>query len=174
MSQCAVTPQRTDWPTSTQELDVSERLIIWALRRWVHGLRQNDGRQWTLVWKEFGRQFNGRDGTIALAGFVQFVDALQRHTRRAMQLHRVCCSYLSTDEIRLIGIVAACQGEAAIVAKARAEWLVHAEGIGDILEAGAKLATIMQRNGLTLPRRKKGHLHEDVGVDTELMPATLH
>lgn len=162
------------WPTSTQELDVSERLVIWALRRWVRGLRQNDGTQWTLVWKEFGRQFNGRDGTRALAGFVRLIDGLQRHTRRVMRLHLACCPYLSADEVCLVGFVAACQGNEPAVARARAEWMVHAEGVGDMLEAGAQLAAIMQRHGLVFPKRTKGDFREEETADNRQISATLH
>ena len=48
---------RAPWPTSMSELDPSERLIVWAFRRWVLGLRQNNGEHWAFVWNEFARQF---------------------------------------------------------------------------------------------------------------------
>ena len=159
------------WPTSTGELDPPERLIVWALRRWVRGLRANDGAQWVLVWKEFGRQFNGADGTLALAGFARLMDGLQRRARRVMRLHQACCPCLSADEIALVGFVASCQGQMGSAAKARAEWLVRGDGVGDLLEAGAQLADVMDRHGMTLPQRIEATVPHEGRYEA---PVTVH
>ncbi len=162
------------WPTLTIELDASEQLIVWALRRWVGGLRQNDGTQWTLVWREFGRQFSQQDGTRALAGFARLIDGIQRHARRVMRLHQACCPCLSADEVCLVGLIAACQCPAPATAKARAEWMVHADGVGPMLEAGTQFASIMQRHGMTLPWRTETDIDGRGEAGLERALQTVH
>lgn len=142
------------WPISMTELDISERLVVWAFRRWIQGLRRNDGAHWAMVGREFGRQFNGQDGTRALAGFARLIDSWQRYARRVVRLHQACCPCLSADEASLIGFVAACQGLSPSLARVRAESLVRDEGVGDLLEAGMQLAAVMRRHGLPLPQRR--------------------
>ena len=161
----------TAWPTSMMELDVSERLIVWAFRRWVQGLRHNDGTHWALVGREFGRQFNGPDGTKALAGFARLIDGLQHGARRTVRLHQACCPCLAADEVSLVCFVAACQRPAALVARVRAESLVHADGVGDLLQAGSLLADLMQRHGLMLPQRTQSDIP---GRGTTEMSITVH
>ncbi len=174
MPQLATTSEDVGLPTSTMDLDDSERLIVWTLRRWVRGLRQNDGTQWTLVWKEFGRAFNGRDGTIALAGFVRLIDGFQCHARRGMRMHQVCCSCLSADELRLVSLISACQWPEPAAAKARAAWLVHNDGVGALLEAGTQLAKLMRRHGMTLPRRTQAYGKWDGEIPLRSPLTTVH
>ena len=151
------------------ELEASERLIVWAVRRWVAGLRCNDGAQWQLVGREFRRQFNGQDGIRALAGFARLIDGLQHGARRPVRLHRACYPFLSADEVHLVCFVAACQAPVSAVARVRAEWLVRLEGVGDLLQAGTQLGNLMHRHGLTLPQRTA----ENAGgrEDTEVLVA---
>lgn len=159
------------WPTSMMELEVSERLIVWAFRRWVQGLRRNDGTQWAMVGKEFGRQFNGPDGTAALAGFARLIDGLQHGARRTVRLHQACCPCLAADEVSLVCFVAACQRPAAPLARVRAESLVHTDGVGDLLQAGSRLAGLMRRHGLVLPQRTRSDIQ---GRGQAEMPMTVH
>jgi len=163
--------QGAAWPTSMMELDVSERLIVWAFRLWVQGLRRNDGTQWALVVKEFGRLFKGSDGTAALAGFARLIDGLRHSARRTVRLHQACCPCLTADEVSLVCFVAACQRPAASLARVRAESLVRAEGVGDMLQAGSRLAGFMRRHGLLLPQRTQSDI---AGQGTAEISITLH
>lgn len=158
MQHSEITQDGVTWPTSFMALAPSERLIVWAFRRWVLGLRRNDGAQWTIVGKEFSRQFDRHDGTIALAGFARLIDGLQRRARRVMHIHQVCCPCLSADEVCLVALVAACQAPVPSAARARAEWLVRGDGVGDLLDAGTRLACLMLRHGLSLPQRSQAKI----------------
>ena len=146
-------------------------MIVWAFRRWVQGLRHNDGRHWTMIGKEFQRHLGAPDGVHAFAGFARMADALQRRGRRVMRVHQVCCPRLSADELCLVGLVAACQAPTPSAARARAEWLVRSEGIGELLEAGARLAMLMRNHDLTLPQRAAGG---STGSDTAVRSMTIH
>lgn len=171
MQQSELMQDGVTWPTSFMALAPSERLIVWAFRRWVSGLRRNDGTQWTIVSKEFSRQFDGRDATMALAGFARLIDGLLRRARRVMHLHQVCCPCLSADEVCLVALVAACQGPAPSTARARAEWLVRGDGVGDLLEAGTQLAFLMRRHGMSLPQRSPAAVP---AYEAPLEPVTVH
>ncbi len=135
------------------ELDPSERMIVRAFRRWVLGLQQNDGGHWTLVWNDFARQFGASDGKQALSAFASLVKGLQCYARRAIRHHRPCCACLGADEVSLLCLVAACQHGRPGLARGLAEWLVRPEGAGELLQAGTRLAQVMRRHALNLPRR---------------------
>ena len=65
------------------ELDPPARLVVWAFRRWILGLRQNSGLHWSLVWNEFAGRLGTHDGRVAMSGFTEMMQHFQRHARRA-------------------------------------------------------------------------------------------
>jgi hypothetical protein len=146
-------PNGAPWPTSTPELDPSERLIVWAFRRWVLGLYQNAGEHWSFVWNEFARQFGAKDGKEALSGFAGLIKGLQCYARRTIHHHQPCCPCLCVDELCLVRLVAACQNREPQLARALAEWMVQPDGAGELLEAGTRLAQVMRRHALHFPQR---------------------
>lgn len=148
-------PNEAPWPTSTAELDPSERLIVWAFRRWLLGLPQNAGEHWSFVWNDFARQFGAQDGKEALSAFTGLIKGLQCYARRTIHHHQPCCPCLGADEVCLVSLVAACQNHQRQLARALAEWMVQSDGVGDLLEAGMRLARVMQRHSLNLPGRTK-------------------
>ncbi|MFQ5784533.1 MAG: hypothetical protein ACE5H8_06885 [Alphaproteobacteria bacterium] len=135
------------------ELDPAERLIVWAFRRWVLGLLENKGGYWSCVWNEFARQFGARDGKEALSSFATLIKGLQCYARRTIHHHHPCCPCLGADEVSLICFVAACQNRRPQLARSLAEWMVHPDGAGELLEAGIRLAQAMRRHALNLPER---------------------
>lgn len=139
------------WPTSTRELTVGEHLLVWSFRRWVLGLRANDGGHWSLVWNEFARQFGPRDGRAALSAFARLIHTLLCRARRTLRHHQPCCPCLGADEVRIVALVAACQNGGP--ARALAEELAAPSATGDLLDAGGRLARIMARRNLALPAR---------------------
>ena len=141
------------WPSSTAELAPSEQFVVWSFRRWVLGLKQNTGDHWNFVWNEFARQLGSQDGRDALSGFAGLIKTIQCHARRRICYHQPCCGSLGADEVSLVCFVAACQSGQRRLARSLAEWLVTGEGIGDMLEAGFRLAEGMRRHGLILPER---------------------
>ncbi len=153
MSETLSSSKTTPWPTSTAELDPSERLIVWTFRRWVTGLRRNDGSHWSLVWSEFAHRFGAIDGKEALAHFAGLVMGLQSYARRTIHHHQPCCPCLGADEVSLICLIAACQNRQPSLARGLAEWMVQPDGIGELLQSSVRLAQIMGQHGLTFPER---------------------
>lgn len=135
------------------ELNSSEQFVVWSFRRWVLGLKQNTGDHWNFVWNEFSRQLGNQDGRDALSGFAGLIKTIQCNARRRVCYHQPCCACLGADEVSLVCFVAACQHGQRRLARSLAEWLVTGEGIGDMLEAGCRLAEGMRRHGLVLPER---------------------
>jgi hypothetical protein len=167
-------PQEVPWPTSTAELDPSERFIVWAFRRWVLGLNQNNGEHWSFVWNEFARQFGIEDGKAALAAFAGLIKNLQCHARRAIRLHQPCCPCLVVDEVALVCFVAACQNSQPHRARGLAEWLVHPDGAGEMLAAAARLAQIMRKHALNLPHRSRKEAVDTVLKWPDSAKITIH
>jgi len=151
VSRSAVLDQIPPWPASMTELTEAERFFIDAFRRWVTGLRRNDGRHWNPVRYEFERRLGTPDDAAALAGLAWLVGGLMLHARRPVRHHRPCCPYVASDEIRLTGLIAACQSGSLDVGEDLAAWLVTGNGIGPMLDAGLALGALMGRHGLTLP-----------------------
>ncbi len=170
--------KQTPWPTSTAELEPSERLIVWAFRRWVLGLAQNNGGHWSLVWNEFVRQFGAGDGKEAMTGFAKLVKGLHGHARRSIGHHQPCCSCLCADEVSIVCLVAACQHRQPRLARGLAEWLVLPDGAGDLLAAAVQLGHIMRRHGLRLPVRTQARGVAEALDKQEAAPAlsqaTMH
>lgn len=145
--------QATPWPMSMTELAPAERFIVWCFRRWVLGLRENNGSHWSLVWNEFARQLGAQDGKAALSNFTNLVKCLQVYSRRKIYHHQPCCPCLSGDEAWVISLVAACQNRQLCLARSLAEWMIEPEGTGDLLDAGLRLAEAIQRHALNLQHR---------------------
>ena len=163
-----------NWPTSTTELDPSEQFIVWSFRRWVLGLKQNTGDHWNMVWNEFARQLGSDDGRDALSGFALIIKALQCYARRRITYHQPCCPYLGADEVSLVCFIAACQNGETRLSRSLAEWLVKAEGAGEMMEAGHRLADAMRQHGLLFPPRIKTPAAAQRAPETPQPLAMLH
>ena len=140
-------------PESFAELSEAERLIVWAARRWLLGLHENSAEHWDLVWNAFARQFGARDGKAALSGLALLLRERLQAGRRPMLCHRPCCGLLSADEICVLGLVGACQRGDWPLARGLGEWMARPEGMGDLIEAGSRLAAVLHRHALELPKR---------------------
>lgn len=156
------------WPTSMLELDPAEALLVWALRRWVLGLRENVGGHLAMVSQEFARQLDSPESDNALASFAALMRGLQEHARRRIRHHQPCCPCLGADEVWLVCLVGACQRGDLCHARALAEWMVHSDGIGDLLDAAARLARVMGHHALLIPSRGSSALVASNG------PLTVH
>jgi hypothetical protein len=143
------------WPTAMAELEPAERLVVWSFRRWVTGLHLNDASHWSLVWKEFVRQFGADPGQRALGAFASLVRAIQSHARRRITYHQPCCPCLGPDEALLVSFVFACQHKQWALARSAAEWMVREDGIGDLLGAGGRLGALMRERALVIPDRRE-------------------
>jgi len=140
-------------PADLAALEEPERFLITAYRRWIAGLSGSRPAQWSLVWNDFAARLGAAEGRQGLAALTSLVLALQRHARRRIACAPPCCGQVCADEICLASFVAACQQGRWRRARAAAEWLVHAEGIGPMLQAGDRLARAMGARSLTLVLR---------------------
>lgn len=143
-------------PDSTLELEEAEHLLVWALRRWLAGLQGNSAQQWSMVWNDFAKRFGAEDGRKGLAGLAALVKELQISARRTIHHLPPCCRFLGADELSVLGFVGACQRGDWALARAQAEWLVRADGIGGLLEAGVRLSAVLSAHSLHLPERSLG------------------
>lgn len=155
---------RTTRPTSTAELEPAERLIVWAFRRWVFGLRRNTGEHLPLVWREFETRFGPCDSQEALSGFVGLINGLQCFARRKFCHHQPCCPCLGADEVRIVDFVAACQHRHMQLTRTMAEWMVESDAVGELIDNGRRVAQVLRRHGLLLPMRR---MQAEPGVSHE-------
>ncbi len=166
--------QANPWPTSMAELAPAERFIVWCFRRWVLGLRENNGGHWSLVWNEFARQLGAHDGKTALSDFANLIRGLQCHARRTIRHHEPCCPCLGADEAWVIRLVAACQHRQSHLARALVEWMVEPDGAGGLFEAAIRLAQAMQRHALNLPERNSNAAFETGAAWPGTAEVTVH
>lgn len=141
------------WPTAMAELDHAEQLVIWSFRRWITGFRDNQGCHWALVWREFERQFGEADGREALSALASLVAGLRGHARRRISHHQPCCPCIGPDEVTLICLIAACQHRRPRLARSVAQWLVTADGSGEVIGCGVRLGRVLRNHSLTMPWR---------------------
>lgn len=150
------------WPTSMPELEPAEALIVWAFRRWALGIRQNCGCHVSMVSMEFSRQLDGPEAEQAIGSFALLIRRLQEHARRRIRHHQPRCPCLGIDEAWLVCLIGACQRGELRRARTLAEWMVHADGIGDLLHAATRLGRVMGRHGLVIPCRDQDNGPPDV------------
>lgn len=143
------------WPTAMAELEPAERLVVWAFRRWVTGLHLNAAGHWSLVRREFVRQFGSDAGQRALGAFAALIRAIQGHARRRITYHQPCCPCLGADEALLVSFVFACQHRQWALARSAAEWMVRDDGVGDMMGAGGRLGALMRERELVIPDRRE-------------------
>ena len=140
-------------PRRSAELTAAERLVVGALRHWIVGLGDNSGRHWSHAWNDLARELGSGPARDAVAGLTRLVATLGGHARGRIRHHLPCCPCLTADEVRLLGFIAACQAAAPAAARAQAEWLVRADGVGDLLAAGLALGQALGQRGQRLPVR---------------------
>lgn len=145
--------QPIPWPSQIAELTPAEALIVRSFRRWVKGLHENTAAQWSAVWDEFASRFGGRPGRDALTDFAMLVRAIQTGARRRISYHQPCCPCVGGDEAAIVGFVAACQRRDWPLARARAQWLVRDETVGEMISAGNALGAKLAGHGVLFPDR---------------------
>lgn len=135
-------------PTLVKELAESERLVLWAFRRWVAG-----PEHLPMLAREFDRQFRRSDARPALIALDTALSVLSRQARRTIIYHQPCCACLGIDEVCFLSIVAAAQAGASTAARAMAQWLVLSEGVAAFLQALDEFAECLSESGHDLPYR---------------------
>ncbi|MFO1189461.1 MAG: hypothetical protein U1E97_07710 [Alphaproteobacteria bacterium] len=141
------------WPRLTSELEPTELLLVEVFRRWLLGAQECRGQHWAMASNEFAQVLGAIDGRAGLASLAAIMRELGEHGRRPVRYHPVCCPCVSADELWLIAIVGACQRGKLDHAHRLAEWMVGADGIGDVLGAACHLATALHAHERIMPAR---------------------
>jgi hypothetical protein len=139
-------------PSQTEALDAGDRLIAWMFRHWVIG--HGDDRHWSLVWREIADGYDGETASEAVTALASLVRVICETARRGFVYHQPCCPCLAADEYRLIAFLGACRRGEARRAAGLAEWMVRAEGVGDLIEAGTRLVRTIASAGAPPTRER--------------------
>jgi hypothetical protein len=174
LSQVKSASDLVPWPTRIRELGSAERFVVRSFRRWILGLRLNNGFHWSFVWTDISTRFGESEGGVALAGFARLILALQGNARRNIKYHHPCCPCLCADEVSIANLVAACQQGRLSHAHALAEWLVYVDAVGDLLETASQLAHLMRQNGLIFADRTEQACHFPAGSISPGNVRTVH
>jgi len=137
-------------PRTTADLSPPDRLLLRAARDWLAGMRDSSGARMACAWNALAAELGPARGHAAMAGLLGLTRALC-HARRTFRTHWPGCPCLSRDEIALVALLDACRDGTARRARAHAEWLTHADGVGDLLEAGYRLASATDVAGYGTP-----------------------
>lgn len=157
------------------ELDPAERFVAENLRRWLIGLQGPANGDWCAVWNAFARRFGAEDGRRAISGLAGLVASLARQARHPIRHRCRLCPSLSADEIGVLAFIGACQRREWGLARAAAEWLVAADGVGDMLLAGQRLGAVLTAHGVRLPARTVRRLEmPDFGASAGALAPPAH
>lgn len=139
-------------PGSLSNLTVGERVAIRAFRRLIRSTVADTGLHGRLLWQNLRESLGEDDAHAGLMALTAMFRTLQAYARRRIAYHQPCCSTLTLDEIAVLRLLSACQHRRLELARGRALWLVHADGLGDLLDAACDLAALWRRHRLPLRR----------------------
>jgi hypothetical protein len=134
-----------------------EHTLIWSFRYWVCGHVHGHARHWDLAWRHLREVLGDEDGKRAVSALEGVVRAICRHAHRPVTYHEPHCPCLGADEQRLVSLIAACQRGDWLLASGEAQQLVDAEGVGELIDAAARLARLLSahRQDMPLGRERK-------------------
>lgn len=130
-----------------ERLSIAEQLIIWAFRNRLMGGSEAVLKHGFQV--AFG--FSGME--TALASFKGVYDTIFNNCRRDLGFHAARCRCVSSDEIFIVGLIAAKHAGLDDKAHQIGRALVWDECVGKLMDHAGILAILMQRNNLHLPLR---------------------
>lgn len=139
-------------PGTLEELTMGERLAVRSFRRWIQGAVGDTGLHGRLLWQGLADALGEQDAHAALMALSHLIRTLQGYARRRFAYHQPCCSALTLDELAVLRMLSACQQRQLDLARGRALWLVHADGLCDLLDAACDLAAVFRRHRITMGR----------------------
>jgi len=146
---------------SVADLNFSEQLVIWAMRRWLHE-RVEGGEQPGLslshcIEEPLVTACGPEQGERAAVGIAAFMTLLFASSRQARRLHRLECTGVSVDECLFLSIIAALQAGDRFLAHGRLVWLMPAP-VAAIAERNLQMAAdALTAGDRHLPQRAAGH-----------------
>ena len=151
MSALTVTPANPSFPapkpTTIQELEPAERVLIWAVRCWTSaGWRQQ------AVWRDFVLRF-GSDALAVTTAFERLIRALDRGARRSLVWGQPDAPPLQADELCLLLLISALQREESALAAAVLGWLVTPVAKQTAMGAAVALARELDAAEMICPLR---------------------
>jgi hypothetical protein len=140
-------------PSRLAQLSGVERLLLWAVRRWIAGLSGHDYAQWEQVSQCLESQLGYAEGHTATAGLARAIQAICCHARGRFDFGPACCGQVSADEALLLALIAAEQHEDP-AAPLLASRLVGDDGCAMLGDGAQDIAGAFLRCGHRLPDRR--------------------
>lgn len=120
-------------------------LLVWTWRKLVVG--HNDC---PVLNREYAR-FAGPQAEALLSAFANFLLVLGQSSRRTLAVGRPYCAGLTSDEERMLRLIAAAQSGDAGLLGAHLAWLARREYQDDVRLAADRLADALSEAGVILP-----------------------
>ncbi len=130
-----------------EQLSIGEQLLIWAFRS-----RLASGPE-TVLAQGFHVAFGPSAVEPALAAFNGLYGTVFHHCRRDLGFHGTRCRCVSSDEMILVGLIAANHAGMTAHARAIGRYLVSETFVQSLLDDASTLSLLMQRQNLQLPLR---------------------
>jgi len=140
-------------PALLSELELPERLMVWAFRCWIAPVSLKG-----YIHREFTRRFGSHESERALQEFARFVEALHGEAQRVLHFHHPCCPCVGRDEMVILGLLASAQAADNDASRAAAFALTGSNRIAPLLSASRILTAHMADNDLFLPARHASKL----------------
>lgn len=140
-------------PALLSELELPERLMVWAFRCWIAPVSLEG-----YIVREFARRFGSHDSERAVQEFARFVEALHGDAQRVLHFHHPCCPCVGRDEMVILGLLASVQASDNDGSRAAALALTGSNKIAPLLSASRLLTARMADNDLFLPARQASKL----------------
>jgi len=153
MTQTPATDGEFGGPALLAELELPERLVVWAFRCWIAPAPLK-----AYVHREFERRFGSRDSERALREFARFVETLHGEAQRLLHFHHPCCPCVWRDEMAILALLASAQSADNEASRAAAFALTGSSRIAPLLSASRVLAARLADNDLFLPARQASRL----------------
>lgn len=120
-------------------------LLVWTWRKMVGGQAECP-----VLSREYDR-FAGAGADALLAAFAHFLMLLGRGSRRVLNVGAPGCAGLTSDEERMLRLIASAQRGEGDLAGAHLTWLVRRECHGSVMVAVEGLAGALREAGVILP-----------------------
>ena len=134
-------------PTA-HDLNYMERLILHALRQWVH-----NRARWSEIILEFNRACGPQMATRLCEALDELFHDIGIEARRNLRLYPLICCQISQDELCILNLIAAQQAGAAPHAEALLQWLVPKSAVGRVGQCTRLIALTLFETGYALKYR---------------------